>query len=86
LNVNNLNSFLSLNSQIYRIIYIFGTKIVFRQKNIILYFINNIESGMKKIAVLLLVTFVTALVVSSCNDKACPAYSKTDTEQTGQNV
>jgi hypothetical protein len=41
---------------------------------------------MKKIAVILLVTFVTALVVSSCNKKQCPAYSKANTEQTGKNV
>jgi len=41
---------------------------------------------MKKIAVLLLVTFITALVVSSCSKKECPAYSKAGTEQTGQNV
>ncbi len=31
---------------------------------------------MKKFAVLLLVAFVTGLVVSSCNKKECPAYSK----------
>ena len=45
---------------------------------------------MKKIAVILLVTFITALVVSSCNKKECPAYSKghadINTEQTGRNV
>jgi hypothetical protein len=45
---------------------------------------------MKKIAVILLVTFVTAIVVSSCNKKECPAYSKgrakANTEQTGKNV
>lgn len=41
---------------------------------------------MKKFAALLLVVFVTALVVSSCSPKDCPAYSKTDTEQTGKNV
>jgi hypothetical protein len=46
---------------------------------------------MKKFAVILLVTFVTALVASSCNKKECPAYSKggharTNTEQTGKNV
>jgi hypothetical protein len=40
---------------------------------------------MKKIAVILLVTFVTALVVSSCNKEACPAYSKAETVHTGQN-
>ena len=41
---------------------------------------------MKKIAVLLLITFITALVASSCNQKECPAYSKADTEQTNKNV
>ena len=41
---------------------------------------------MKKIAVILLVTFITAIVVSSCNKKECPAYSKANTEQTGKNV
>jgi hypothetical protein len=44
----------------------------------------------KKIAVILLVTFVTALVASSCNKKECPAYSKghsmNKTEQPGKNV
>jgi hypothetical protein len=45
---------------------------------------------MKKIAVILLVTFVTAMVASSCNKKECPAYSKghsrANTEQVGRNV
>jgi len=45
---------------------------------------------MKKIAVIFLVTFITALVVSSCNKKDCPAYSKghsrANTEQSGKNV
>jgi hypothetical protein len=41
---------------------------------------------MKKVAVILLVTFITAIVVSSCNKKECPAYSKVSTEQTGKNV
>jgi|GEM_PF-254529 hypothetical protein len=45
---------------------------------------------MKKIAVILLFTFVTAIVASSCNKKECPAYSKghsnINTEQTGKNV
>jgi hypothetical protein len=45
---------------------------------------------MKKIAVILLVTFVTAVVVSSCNKKECPAYSKghtrANTEQTEKPV
>ena len=41
---------------------------------------------MKKIAVILLVTFITALVVSSCNKKECPAYSRANSEQTVKNV
>jgi hypothetical protein len=41
---------------------------------------------MKKSAVLLIVVFVTALVVSSCSKKECPAYSKTNTEQADRNV
>jgi hypothetical protein len=41
---------------------------------------------MKKFAVVLLITFVTAMVVSSCNKKECPAYSKATTEQAGRNV
>jgi hypothetical protein len=41
---------------------------------------------MKKFAVLLIVAFITVIVVSSCNQKACPAYSKADMEQTGHNV
>jgi len=41
---------------------------------------------MKKFAILLIVTFITALVASSCNKEACPAYTQADTEQTGQDV
>jgi hypothetical protein len=41
---------------------------------------------MKKFAVLLLVTFVVALVAGSCSQKECPAYSKANTEQAGKNV
>jgi hypothetical protein len=41
---------------------------------------------MKKVAVILLVTFITAIVVSSCNKKECPAYSRVNTEQAGKNV
>ena len=45
---------------------------------------------MKKIAVILLTTFVTVIVLSSCNKKECPAYSKghakANTEQTVKNV
>jgi hypothetical protein len=35
---------------------------------------------MKKFAVILLITFVIAMVASSCNREACPAYSKADVE------
>lgn len=41
---------------------------------------------MKKIAVLFAVCIITAIFVSSCNEKACPAYSKTETEQAENNV
>jgi len=37
---------------------------------------------MKKIAVVLVVCFITALCVSSCNEKSCPAYAKTEASQT----
>jgi hypothetical protein len=35
---------------------------------------------MKKFAVVLLITFVVALVASSCNKETCPAYTKADVE------
>jgi len=41
---------------------------------------------MKKFALLLLVTIVTTLIISSCSQKECPAYSKADTEQAPKNV
>jgi len=41
---------------------------------------------MKRIAVLFLVAFILAIVVSSCNKQTCPAYSKADVEQRGQSV
>jgi hypothetical protein len=41
---------------------------------------------MKKIAVILVVAFTLVLVVSSCNKKECPAYSRASSEQTGQNI
>lgn len=41
---------------------------------------------MKKFAVILLVAFVSALVLSSCNKKECPAYSKASSEQTERTV
>jgi hypothetical protein len=44
-------------------------------KSLFLYLkLYNID--MKKIAVILLVTFITAVVVSSCSKSECPAYSK----------
>jgi hypothetical protein len=36
---------------------------------------------MKKFAVILLIAFITALAISSCNKQACPAYSQADVEQ-----
>ena len=41
---------------------------------------------MKKVVVLLVITFITVIVISSCNKKECPAYSKSNTEQTGKNA
>jgi hypothetical protein len=41
---------------------------------------------MKKFAALLLFVFIATLLLSSCNRKDCPAYSKADTEQAGKNV
>jgi hypothetical protein len=35
---------------------------------------------MKKFAVIFIITFVIALVFSSCNKESCPAYSKADVE------
>lgn len=45
----------------------------------------NYLPRMKKVAVILVITFITALVISSCNKEVCPAYSKADTEQTEHN-
>jgi hypothetical protein len=36
---------------------------------------------MKKVAVILVICFMTALVLSSCNQKACPAYASAETSQ-----
>jgi uncharacterized lipoprotein YehR (DUF1307 family) len=41
---------------------------------------------MKKIAVIVVIAFVLVMVVSSCNKKECPAYSKAVTEQAGRNI
>ena len=41
---------------------------------------------MRKRAFIFLVAFVTVLLVSSCNQKPCPAYSKANVEQVGKNV
>lgn len=65
--------------------FIFGTKIVFTMKSLFLWIIN-IVFLMKKFAVIVIAAFVVALVVSSCNKKECPAYSKATTEQAGRNV
>lgn len=41
---------------------------------------------MKKVTFLFAVLFIAALTVSSCNKKACPAYSQADTDLTEQVV
>ncbi len=41
---------------------------------------------MKKIGFLLVILFITAITVSSCNKEACPAYSQAATEQAEQVV
>jgi hypothetical protein len=43
-------------------------------------------SGMKKVVFLFAVLFFTTVILSSCNKKECPAYSKAYTEQTEQVV
>ena len=35
-----------------------------------------------KIAVLAVIIFALGIMMSSCNNKSCPAYSQQDTEQT----
>jgi hypothetical protein len=40
---------------------------------------------MKKIAVILVIVFITALFVSACNEKSCPAYSKAEASQNENN-
>jgi hypothetical protein len=40
---------------------------------------------MKKIAVILVVCFITALFVSACNEKSCPAYTNAETSQATNN-
>lgn len=39
---------------------------------------------MKKVAVILVLFVVTVFIVSACNSKVCPAYSKAETEQPGE--
>jgi uncharacterized lipoprotein YehR (DUF1307 family) len=41
---------------------------------------------MKKLAVLVIVAFVTVLALSSCNKEACPAYSNADNSQIEKSV
>ena len=45
---------------------------------------NFFDVNMKKVAVILVLFVVTLFVVSSCNSKVCPAYSKAETEQPGE--
>jgi hypothetical protein len=40
---------------------------------------------MKKIALILVICFITALFVSACNEKSCPAYTDAETAQTANN-
>jgi hypothetical protein len=63
---------------------IFGMMIVFRRIKHIFVIAKTI-SYMKKIGVIFLVAFVAVLVLSSCNKKECPAYSKANTEEKGVN-
>mgnify|MGYP001769771086 FL=1 len=37
---------------------------------------------MKKIALIIVVAFVSILALSSCNKQACPAYSQAETAET----
>jgi len=37
---------------------------------------------MKKSSLILIITFVVALVASSCNKELCPAYTNAEREQT----
>ncbi len=39
---------------------------------------------MKKIGLIVVLAFVAALALSSCNREACPAYSTNDTDTTEQ--
>lgn len=45
---------------------------------------NLFDIDMKKVAVILVLFVVTVFVLSSCNSKVCPAYSKAETEQPGE--
>jgi hypothetical protein len=45
---------------------------------------NFFDINMKKVAVILVLFVVTVFIVSSCNSKVCPAYSKAETEQPGE--
>lgn len=40
---------------------------------------------MKKFAVILVICFITAIFVSACNEKSCPAYSQAETSQVENN-
>lgn len=73
-------------------IYISGYQgeIIFWHKDCILNdcftFVFNLNCGfMKKLAVILVISVITAVLLGSCNSKSCPAYSKTESAQTESN-
>jgi hypothetical protein len=40
---------------------------------------------MKKLAVILVICFIAAMLASACNEKSCPAYTDAGTVQTENN-
>lgn len=46
--------------------------------------LNFFDIDMKKVAVVLVLFVVTVFLLSSCNSRVCPAYSKAETEQPGE--
>ncbi len=48
-------------------------------------FVQDLKAdNMKKIGLIVILAFLAAIVLSSCNRETCPAYSSNDTELTGQ--
>ncbi len=48
-------------------------------------FVTDLKAGiMKKVSLIVVLAFIAALALSSCNREACPAYSSNDTETTEQ--